>query len=68
VLEDIIEAGRGLHLVQRAPHPDELGGPPQPAGGEVALAIVRGGVRLPLDGSTGPALAAGDVIVLLQSR
>jgi voltage-gated potassium channel len=68
VLEDIIVAGHGLHLVQRAAGPDELGRPPKGGRGEIPLAIVRDGERITVDDPSKNALAPGDVVVLLQAR
>jgi voltage-gated potassium channel len=67
VLEDVIEAGRGLHLVQRPPTPDELGGPPRTGPDEIPVAVVRDGVRLVFDDPRIQRLAAGDVVVILRT-
>jgi voltage-gated potassium channel len=68
VLEDLIETGHGLELVQRPAAGDELGGPPRSRSDEIPVAVVRGGVRLAFDDPAGHTLAAGDIVVLLQAR
>ena len=54
--------------MQRSPSADEVGGPPRPAAGEIPIAVVRRGERLPFDDPAGRILAAGDVVVFLQAR
>ncbi|GAA3983484.1 potassium channel family protein [Actinomadura viridis] len=67
VIEDLLEQGSGLDLVERAVRPGEVGGPlgavPEPA-----LAVVRGGRTLPYDDVACAHLEPGDRLIVARSQ
>jgi voltage-gated potassium channel len=67
VLEDLLVAGAGLEMVERALRADEVGGPPRHDGG-LPIALVRGPTRIPFDDDAFQRSAAGDFVVCLTGR
>jgi voltage-gated potassium channel len=65
VIEDLIVAGRGLKLTERAPRPDEIGGPAQTLDGALPVVLVRGDERISFDAPEFHEVRPGDVIVSL---
>lgn len=66
VIEDLLDQGSGLDLVEREVRPDEVGGP-LTAVREPALAVVRGDRTLPFDHPDCTTLAAGDRLIVARS-
>ncbi|WP_205718620.1 TrkA family potassium uptake protein [Actinomadura sp. WMMA1423] len=66
VIEDLLDQGSGLDLVEREVLPDEVGGPLR-AVGDPALAVVRGGRLLPFDHAGCAALEPGDLLIVARS-
>jgi voltage-gated potassium channel len=67
VLEDLLEAGRGLELTERIVDADEIGGPPDGSRGVgLPIAIVRGGGRISFDDPAFARVQAGDIVVSLS--
>jgi voltage-gated potassium channel len=66
VLEDLLVAGEGLELTERAADADELGGPPRAerAAG-IPIAVIRAGRRICFDDPGFQRLEPGDVVVSL---
>ena len=65
VLEDLLDVGAGLDIIERPISPDEHGGPPQPGEGELVIAVVRGDEVFRFDDPRVRRLSAGDDIVAL---
>ena len=69
VLEDLLIAGSGLDLVERAVDADEVGGPPDPARGDgLPIALVRNGTRVSFDDAAFQRVEAGDIVISLSGR
>ncbi len=68
LLEDLLVAGRGLELVERAPQPAEVGGPPRADGDTLPLALIRGGVPVPFNDPRFGHVEADDTIVCIVAR
>jgi voltage-gated potassium channel len=68
VLEDLLQAGVGLELVERPVTAAHAGGPPAAEPGLLALAIVRGGRRFAFDTPEFAATQPGDVAVYARSE
>ncbi|WP_433325780.1 potassium channel family protein [Spirillospora sp. CA-294931] len=66
VIEDLLEQGSGLDLVQRDVTPDEVGGPIGGVG-EPAIALVRDGRTLPYDDAACARLQTGDRLIVARS-
>jgi len=66
VIEDLLEQGSGLDLVEREVHPDEVGGP-LGAVRAPALAVVRDGRLLPFDDAGCAVLEPGDRLIVARS-
>ncbi|WP_243716277.1 potassium channel family protein [Actinomadura darangshiensis] len=66
VIEDLLDQGSGLDLVERDVRPDEVGGP-LGAVREPALAVVRDGRMLPFDHAGCAALETGDRLIVARS-
>ncbi|SFN17488.1 MULTISPECIES: potassium channel family protein [Actinomadura] len=66
VIEDLLDQGSGLDLVQREVRPEEVGGP-LGAVREPALALVRDGRTLPFDDAGCGALEPGDLLIVVRS-
>jgi len=67
VFEDLLVMGNGLDLVERPLAPEEVGGPPQPLGGRLPVALVRGDVRIPFDDPAFARTREGDLIVAIAT-
>jgi voltage-gated potassium channel len=69
LMEDLLESGRGLELVERGITPAELGVSPDDldATGELVLAVIRDGEVHRFDGHTVRALNSDDRIVVIRS-
>jgi voltage-gated potassium channel len=67
VIEDLLTVGEGLDVIERDARPDEIGGPPRPARGELPVAVVRGSETLSFGAHGFHHLRAGDRIVCLCS-
>ncbi|MFC5752650.1 potassium channel family protein [Actinomadura rugatobispora] len=67
VIEDLLEQGTGLDLVEREVRPGEVGGPlrdlPEPA-----IALVRDGRTLPYDDGACARLEPGDRVIVARSN
>jgi voltage-gated potassium channel len=68
VLEDLLQAGVGLELVERPVAAGEAGGPPPSGDGMLPLAIVRAGRRFAFDDPEFATTEAGDVVVYARSE
>lgn len=68
VLEDLLDVGVGLDLIERPATPAEHGGPPQAGAGELVVAVVRGDEVLRFDDERTRHLAPGDQIVALSGH
>ncbi|MPY95921.1 MAG: hypothetical protein GEV08_23550 [Acidimicrobiia bacterium] len=68
VLEDLLIAGQGLRLVERAAREDEVGGPPLPGEGLLPIAVVREGARISFDSPAYRRVQAGDVVISIGSE
>ena len=68
VLEDLLDVGAGLDIIERPASPDEHGGPPRPAQGELVVAVVRGDESLRFDDQRLRRLEPGDRIVALCAQ
>jgi voltage-gated potassium channel len=69
VLEDLLVAGSGLDLTERAIDADEVGGPPRAercVG--IPIALIRGPRRISFDDPLFQRAAAGDVVVSLSGQ
>jgi voltage-gated potassium channel len=66
VLEDLIVAGRGLKLEERAPQAAEVGGPPRRLDGALPVILVRGDEHISFDAPEFHEVRVGDVIVSLR--
>ncbi|MEO3823391.1 NAD-binding protein [Actinomadura sp. B10D3] len=66
VIEDLLDQGSGLDLVEREVRPEEVGGP-LGAVREPALALVRDGRMLPFDDAGCGALEPGDLLIVVRS-
>jgi voltage-gated potassium channel len=65
MMEDLLRTGVGLHIGERNPAADELGGPPRPRPGELPIAIVRGEERIAFDDPRYDTLRPADTVVVL---
>lgn len=66
VLEDLLVAGAGLELTERAADADEVGGPPKPERAVgIPIAVLRAGQRICFDEPAFQRLEPGDVVVSL---
>ncbi len=65
VLEDLLDVGEGLDIIERPVRPDEHGGPPNPAQGELVIAVVRDDHIIRFDDPRTRSLVPGDQIVAL---
>ncbi len=63
VLEDLLEAGTGLDLVERSPRPEELGAEGRPLQDQVLVAIVRDGEVIGFDDDRARRLEPEDRLV-----
>ncbi len=68
VLEDLLVAGRGLQLSERAVTTSEIGGPPRLQDGHLPVAIVRDGVRLGFDDERFARAELGDIVVSVYTE
>ncbi|MDQ4068906.1 MAG: NAD-binding protein [Actinomycetota bacterium] len=68
VLEDLLDVGAGLDIIERPISAKERGGPPQPGQGELVVAVVRGDELLRFDDPRLSRLDPGDQIVALCAR
>lgn len=68
LLEDLLEPGAGLELKERPVNETEVGGTMQELilGGEIAIAVVRGGKVYRFDQEEVGALQAGDKVVVIR--
>ncbi|MEV4257474.1 NAD-binding protein, partial [Spirillospora sp. NPDC049652] len=66
VMEDLLQRGSGLDLVEREVRPEEVGGPTG-AVGQPVVAVVRDGRTLPYDAPGCHALRAGDRLIVARS-
>ena len=68
LMEDLLDSGRGLEMVERDITPEELGVGPDDldTGGELVLAVIRDGQTHRFDGNTVKALNRGDKIVVIR--
>lgn len=68
LMEDLLESGRGLEMVERDITPEELGTGPEEldAHGELVLAVIRDGETHRFDGHTVKALNRNDKIVVIR--
>ncbi|MEU8117105.1 NAD-binding protein [Spirillospora sp. NPDC049024] len=66
VIEDLLDQGSGLDLVEREVLPEEVGRP-LGAVGDPALAVVRGGRLLPFDDVRCAVLEPGDLLIVARS-
>ncbi|RAY13188.1 Ion channel protein [Actinomadura craniellae] len=66
VIEDLLEQGRGLDLVEREVRLEEVGKSVQEMGAPV-IALVRDGRTLPFDNPACARLAAGDRLIVVRS-
>lgn len=67
VLEDLMEQGSGLDLIERRVAEDEVGRPARDIG-EPAIAVVRAGEILPFDAPGAQRLADADRLIVVRSR
>ena len=63
VFEDLLVAGQGLDLVERPAADTELAGPPQVIDGQLPIAVVRAGRRIPFDAEGFHHVEPGDIVV-----
>ena len=69
VLEDLLAAGTGLDLIERAVDADEVGGPPDASrGGGVPIALLRKGARISFDEAGFGRVEAGDIVISISGR
>jgi voltage-gated potassium channel len=69
ILEDLLVAGTGLDLVERAVDADEVGGPVRTdRGAGLPIALVRGGRRISFDDPGFGRVEAGDVVVSVTGQ
>jgi voltage-gated potassium channel len=68
LMEDLLDAGRGLEVVQRPIERSELGVAPSSldATGQIVLAVIRAGVVHRFDARDIKVLDAGDEIVVIR--
>jgi voltage-gated potassium channel len=66
VIEDLLDQGSGLDLVEREVRPEEVGRPLSEVR-EPALAVVRGGRTLPFDHAGCDALQPDDLLIVARS-
>ncbi len=66
VMEDLLTAGEGLEVAERAVQPDEVGRGPQTCGDQV-IAVVRNGVVHRFFDPTVTQLARGDKLIVVRS-
>ena len=68
-MEDLLNAGSGLDLLERTVDADEVGGPPNPARGTgLPIALVRNGQRVSFDDAAFQRVQAGDVVISLSGK
>ena len=65
VLEDLLDVGVGIDIIERPVHAEEHGGPPRPGAGELVVAVVRSDELLRFDDPRVRRLDAGDQIVAI---
>jgi voltage-gated potassium channel len=65
VLEDLLSVGEGLDILERGVTPEEIGGPPRLAHGEVLIAVSREGVFVRFDDPAAQVLCPGDRLLRL---
>ncbi|MFP5318162.1 MAG: potassium channel family protein [Acidimicrobiia bacterium] len=68
VLEDLLDVGAGLDIIERPVSSDEVGGPPRPGEGELVVAVVRSEELLRFDDPRIRRLVSGDRVVALCAR
>jgi voltage-gated potassium channel len=68
LMEDLLDSGRGLEVVEREITREELGRSPSDidAGGQIVLAVIRGGVVHRFDQSNIRILEQGDHLVVIR--
>jgi voltage-gated potassium channel len=68
LMEDLLDSGRGLEVVERDITREELGRSPGDldAHGQIVLAVVRGGIAHRFDTNTIPHLEQGDRLVVIR--
>ncbi|MDQ3980194.1 MAG: ion channel [Actinomycetota bacterium] len=67
-VEDLLEVGAGLDIIERPVSPHEQGGPPRPGNGELVVAVVRSEELLRFDDPRIRRLEPGDWVVALCAR
>jgi len=65
LLEDLLDAGEGMDIVERAVRPEEVGSDGARAPDQLILAVVRGGEKIDFDDPRARTLEAGDRVVCL---
>jgi voltage-gated potassium channel len=69
VLEDLLAAGTGLDLIERAVDAEEVGGPPDPdRGGGLPIALIRNGARVSFDDDAFQRVEPGDIVISVSGR
>ena len=63
VLEDLLEAGQGIEMVERPVTEGEIDGPPAVVGGRLPIALVRDGERIPFGAEGFHCTEPGDTVV-----
>jgi voltage-gated potassium channel len=69
LMEDLLESGRGLEVVERDVRPEDVGLSPEDleGGGELVLAVIRDGTVHRFDGQTVKVLNRADRLVVIRS-